>query len=259
MPTLRVIPVIDLKHGRVVRGVAGRREEYRPIESLLCDTPSPAVVGAAFRKLGFEHIYLADLDAIAGAQPDWAVLESLIDCGLRLWVDAGITSRERAAALARFEHKSESLAGIVVGLESMASPEELAATFHAIGPGRAIFSLDLRDGTPVVRAKEWQHISAEAIVREVVELGIDRIIVLDIARVGLGEGVGTVDLCRRLKYDHPALKITAGGGVRNTDDLMRLSDAGCESVLVASALHDGRLTAADLRRFGGVHTDSDPL
>ena len=43
-PRSVVIPVIDLKDGVVVRGVAGRRDEYRPIESRFASDPRPATV-----------------------------------------------------------------------------------------------------------------------------------------------------------------------------------------------------------------------
>jgi phosphoribosylformimino-5-aminoimidazole carboxamide ribotide isomerase len=73
------------------------------------------------------------------------------------------------------------------------------------------------------------------------ELGVRRMIVLDLARVGVGEGVGTEDLCRQMRAADQNLEIIAGGGVRGRDDLKRLADAGCDAALVASALHDGRI------------------
>jgi phosphoribosylformimino-5-aminoimidazole carboxamide ribotide isomerase len=43
--------------------------------------------------------------------------------------------------------------------------------------------------------------------------------------------------------------IVAGGGVRGVPDLEALANAGCDAALVASALHDGRLTPHDIRRI----------
>jgi len=40
--------------------------------------------------------------------------------------------------------------------------------------------------------------------------------------------------------------LLAGGGVRSLDDLRQLSRIGCDGALIATALHDGRLTAADV-------------
>jgi len=41
-------------------------------------------------------------------------------------------------------------------------------------------------------------------------------------------------------------RIYAAGGVRNSDDLVALKRAGIAGALVASALHDGTLTAAEM-------------
>jgi phosphoribosylformimino-5-aminoimidazole carboxamide ribotide isomerase len=65
--------------------------------------------------------------------------------------------------------------------------------------------------------------------------------VLDLARVGMGEGVGTEPVCRSLRCIDPKLQIISGGGVRGLGDLESLAQAGCDAALVASALHDGRV------------------
>jgi uncharacterized protein related to proFAR isomerase len=41
--------------------------------------------------------------------------------------------------------------------------------------------------------------------------------------------------------------VTAGGGVRGPDDLRGLHACGVKAVLVASALHDGRLRREDVQ------------
>ena len=41
---MRIIPVLDVLGGCVVRGVGGRRDEYRPIVSKLCNSREPPAV-----------------------------------------------------------------------------------------------------------------------------------------------------------------------------------------------------------------------
>jgi phosphoribosylformimino-5-aminoimidazole carboxamide ribotide isomerase len=72
------------------------------------------------------------------------------------------------------------------------------------------------------------------------------LLVLDLARVGLDGGTGTRELCVRLCEQHPQLSVSAGGGVRHRGDIDELRNCGVQAVLVASALHDGRLTRADV-------------
>ena len=62
---MKILPVLDLLDGIVVRGVAGKRNAYRPVESQLVDNPDPIFVAEAFRNhFGLTEFYLADLDAI---------------------------------------------------------------------------------------------------------------------------------------------------------------------------------------------------
>ena len=91
---MRIIPVIDLAAKTVVHAVAGRRNQYRPIESKLCESTSPIDIAQAFRsRFGLTELYLADLDAIQGKSqtPDWSTigppdrkrLQSLARCRAR--------------------------------------------------------------------------------------------------------------------------------------------------------------------------------
>jgi phosphoribosylformimino-5-aminoimidazole carboxamide ribotide isomerase len=71
--------------------------------------------------------------------------------------------------------------------------------------------------------------------------GVAEVLVLDLARVGRGEGPD-VDTLRVVRNAVPGVRLLAGGGVRNDADLRRLGDAGVDGVLVGSALHAGALT-----------------
>ena len=67
----QVIPVIDLKGGAVVRGVAGERAGYQPIVSAIARDARPETVASALvRTSGASELYVADLDAVAGAEPE---------------------------------------------------------------------------------------------------------------------------------------------------------------------------------------------
>lgn len=96
---MKVIPVIDVLGGKVVHAVRGRRKEYQPLRSRLCSSTSPLDVAAAFRKLGFSTLYVADLDAILGGKANLPVLRDIADKnGLELMVDAGVDSLKRPSA-----------------------------------------------------------------------------------------------------------------------------------------------------------------
>src|SRR6185369_906645 len=102
---------------------------------------------------------------------------------------------------------------LVVGLESLVSPQELAA-IQDICEGRAIFSLDMRSGMPLARIESWKSLAPDSIAGEVISSGIERLILLDLADVGVEGGTRTIELCRQLRKVYPFVQLVAGGGVR---------------------------------------------
>jgi phosphoribosylformimino-5-aminoimidazole carboxamide ribotide isomerase len=205
------------------------------------------------------EIYLADLDAIAGSQPAWRVYGELLGLGAALWVDAGVADLARASQLAVRSawpvlsdaggRGAGELARLVIGLESLPDADLLGALVDRVGPKRLALSIDLRAGRPLAADARWRQASPLEIAEEALRRGVRSLIVLDLACVGEGRGPGVGPLCSAIRRLDDQIELVAGGGVRGTDDLHALAEAGCDAALVASALHDGRLMASDLAPF----------
>jgi HisA/HisF family protein len=242
---MRFLPVLDIQNGIVVRAIAGRRSEYRPLVSRLTNSTDPLTVAEAIRDhYGWSEIYIADLDSIAacGLATNLAAYERFHAAGFNLWLDAGVRTVEDADRLA-----SAGVEHIVVGLETIRGPAEWRTIVERIGAERAVFSLDLRAGEPIVSAESWGTRDALAIADRVFAEGGRQMIVLDLARVGTGGGPATEALCAELVRRHPGLAVYAGGGISGWDDVKRLEATGVAGVLLASALHDGTFEVS--RRF----------
>lgn len=243
---MQIVPVLDLLDGQVVRGVAGRRSEYRPIKSLLVDTTNPLDVARAFRsRFELSTLYVADLDGILHGRPNWDIYRDLSRHGFQLWIDAGLRTNETARQVISCGADS-----LIVGLESCPDPALLEALCREFGDDRIIFSLDLQSGTPMGDLAAWSSCKSTGIVKHAANIGVQRLIVLDLAHVGVSAGpvAETIELCRYFRHFHPDGEVITGGGIRNANDLIDLANAGIDAALVASALHDGRLTAADIER-----------
>jgi phosphoribosylformimino-5-aminoimidazole carboxamide ribotide isomerase len=248
MTGMRILPVLDVQGGVVVRGVAGKRQEYWPIVSGLVPSSQPREVAKALReKFGFSEFYLADLDAISGGAPAWPIYRDLEALGSRLWVDAGVRDAGMAERLV-----DAGVERIVLGLETIQGPDVVARASRDLGAGRVVFSLDLKEGRPLGDLSLWDRSDACSIATQAIAVGVRALIVLDLARVGTGAGTGTEDLCARLATAYPDADVIAGGGVRDSADLQRLQGTGVRGVLVASALHDGRLRPEDLAPFSSA-------
>jgi len=240
-----VIPVLDLRAGRAVLAAGGRRESYQPVRSVLVAAEAGAgdavALARAYRDaLGLEDCYVADLDAISGGPVQRDLLRRLASLGSGLLVDAGVDDAGRARDL-----RVAGAAQVVVGLETLPSFERLAAVARAIGPERVVFSLDLRDGVPVVRPGAPHHGTVVELARAAADAGATTLLVLDVARVGSGRGVDP-HLVDTLRRDQPAVRLLVGGGVASVREVGLLADLGVDGVLIATALHDGRLGRADI-------------
>ena len=241
----QVIPVIDLKGGGVVHAVAGKRNRYRAIDSSLCENATATKVAKAYSDFGFRTAYVADLDAIAGSPVDQPSLLSITQTGLHFWLDAGVTTAKQAHRIA------EQYPGcrIVIGLESLTSKEAMIEIAGKLPTPRLVFSIDLHGGQLITSVESFQSKTPLELVRNVVNVGFQQLIVLDLENVGTSTGSSSIDICRLINKRFPDVDVWSGGGVRNCMDLLELRDAGCRGALVATALHRGHICQSDLNRF----------
>jgi phosphoribosylformimino-5-aminoimidazole carboxamide ribotide isomerase len=248
--SFEVIPVLDLKSGRAVAALAGDRDHYQPVRSILHATSNPLDLARAFREtLDLRTLYLADLDSIAGSAAAVSLYEDLISIDLHLMVDAGLRNLRSAGRLLDLDPAS---CTIVAGLETLVGPRALAEILAKIGPERTILSLDLVSGRPrIATPGAWKSNDPIEIAHEAVEHGARRLLLLDLARVGTGRGVGTLSLLSRIRADHPEVQVSAGGGIAGIADVLKLKDSGASAALVASAFHDGRIGPRELALLVG--------
>ncbi len=242
----RLIPVIDVMGGEVVRAVGGDRTNYQPVTCPLSGGRRVEDIAHALAHLsGTSELYVADLDAITGNGSVSPAVAGLLRRGRkRFWADVGIRSVETLLSFPCID------IGIhpVIGSETCPGPDVLAeclAECRVSGRLPPAFSIDLRAGEVIGNWGAWwlKHRSdALGLARRVVELGVRTLIVLDLARVGTGTGCGTETLLRAIRDEFHDVELIAGGGVRTWVDIDRLGEAGADAVLVASALHDDTIT-----------------
>ena len=92
----------------------------------------------------------------------------------------------------------------------------------------------------------WISADPDDLVRRVVDLGVRRLLLLDLSRVGTGSGTGTEALLSRLSALHPRLEISVGGGISGLEEIHAIRDQAGAAVLVGSALHNGRIGGREL-------------
>ncbi len=219
--------------GMVVHAKRGDRENYRPLDSRLCPSSNPLDVAHALLELyPFRQLYIADLDAICGTGYHLDTVASLQKelPDLEIWLDAGLST---LADLARWSALD---AQWVVGTENLQEEASAITLLDRLGAS-AILSLD------------FHHQSRKGLASlfEQPHLWPQRVIAMTLDRVGSGSGPDMALL--ELLQKQSGRDIFAAGGVRSTHDLERLKQQGICGALVASALHDGKISAKDLTDF----------
>lgn len=222
---MEIIPVIDVLGGKVVHARGGIRSQYPLLQSVLTSHCEPLrVIIDVLAWQSFSTIYIADLDAILDQQHNTALYKSLAEQfpQLTFLLDAGITSMVSWQCFLDYPNIKP-----VIGSETLT---DITWLLDSDIQQKGILSLDFQHG---------QFLGDQQLLQQP-DLWPETIIAMNIDHVGAKSGPD-FKLLSRLQKKAVHSQIIAAGGVRSEQDLMDLESRGIERVLVASALHDGRI------------------
>ncbi|MFZ2454851.1 MAG: HisA/HisF-related TIM barrel protein [Candidatus Altiarchaeia archaeon] len=221
---MQIIPIIDIKDGKVIEAVEGRRNRYRELSSRICDSDDPFVLSQAYGMLGFTEVYIADLDGILYSKPNYDILRKISEeTDNKVMADIGVWSMEDVLNLPRVKP--------VIATETFSSLNILEL------PKDFVISLDTREGV----FQSAMNISLDEFIRIIADSAkMKEVLIIDLARVGVAKGPN-VELCMKVAEHLPSKTLMYGGGIRNITDVHMLYEAGISKVLVGSALHSGAI------------------
>ena len=129
---MRVIGVVDLRGGLAVHARGGVRVRCAPVDmiagSRIARGDPLALARAYIVRFGLRELYIADLDAILARPPQDTVIAALAALGTPLWVDAGVSSVDRARQLLTLGVNQ-----VIVGLETLPSYGALSGHLRRLG------------------------------------------------------------------------------------------------------------------------------
>lgn len=221
---MQIIPIIDIKDGKVIEAVEGRRNTYRELSSRICESDDPFVLSQAYAALGFVEVYIADLDGILNSQPNYSLLQRISEEGsISVMADIGVWSQEDVLNLPKVKP--------VIATETFTSLNMLEL------PKGFVLSLDMRDDV----FQSAMNLSLEEFINIIRDIKkIEEVLIIDLGRVGAAKGPN-IELCMKVSALLPERTLMYGGGVRNIRDVQMLYEAGIAKVLVGSALHSGEI------------------
>jgi len=241
---MKIIPVIDVLNGIAVHGIRGERKRYQPLKSLLCKSADPIEIASAFESLGFSSLYLADLDAILGKTANFSVYRQIMtETSLDLMVDAGVADIAKAR-----EVMDTGVSKIVVGSETLRSLGFVSQAVSAFGEDKIVVSIDQKGGKVLSASDSIALMDAVSFAQKLASLGVRQIILLDLDRVGTEHGINRTVL--RTLLEQTRVEVLVGGGIRSLQELEQLRTLEVSGALVATVLHNGKVTVDELKAAG---------
>jgi imidazole glycerol-phosphate synthase subunit HisF len=237
----RLIPCLDVKDGRVVKGVNFVN---------LRDAGDPVEIAKAYDAAGADELCFLDITAThenRGIIFD-VVKRTAEACFMPLTVGGGVRTTEDIRKLL--------LAGadkVSINTTAVANRQFVREAAEKFGSQCVVVAIDAR----AVAAGKWEifthggrkatGIDAVDYAREVVALGAGEILLTSMDRDGTGKGFD-IELTRAIA-DAVTVPVIASGGVGNLGHLVEgIRDGHAAAVLAASIFHFGTYSIAEAKR-----------
>lgn len=239
MLTARIIPCLDVRDGRVVKGV-----QFQGLR----DVGDPAELAARYEDQGADELVLLDVAATRASRD--TALATVRDVrrrlGIPLTVGGGVRTAEDAGRLLEAGADKVSINSAAVQRPQLI--DEIAGRF---GRQCCVLAVDARRQHDrwCVLTHAGQHDAlpdAEAWIAAGTGRGAGEVLLTSWDRDGSGEGYDLALLAAARRAT--TVPIIASGGGRTASQLASALAAGADAVLIASVLHDGASTVADLKQ-----------
>jgi phosphoribosylformimino-5-aminoimidazole carboxamide ribotide isomerase len=228
---MKVIPAIDLKEGRCVRLLQGKRE------TVTVYSDDPVSMARHWVDLGAELLHIVDLDgAFTGEQKNIDVIKAI-----RKAVDAEIQIGGGIRDITRIEELIYlGVDRVIVSTVAASEPGMVKAAFEKF-PGKVFVGIDAKDGKVVIKGwEELTELKAIEFAKTMEALGAGGVVYTDISRDGMLLGPN-LDAISEI-VDVLKVPVIASGGISCIDDIKRLlTIKDLWGVITGKALYEGKL------------------
>ena len=245
MLAVRVIPCLDVSHGRVVKGVKFQG---------LRDAGDPAELSARYEAEGADEVVLLDVSATTEARDTQVetVRRVRAELSIPLTVGGGVRNAQNAQDL--LEAGADKVSVNTAAVERPDLVGEIATRFgsqcavvaiDARGTGDGAFEVLIRSG------KESAGLDAIAWARQVVGHGAGELLLTSWDRDGTREGydLALVEAVSKAV----SVPVIASGGAAGAGHMAQAVHAGADAVLAASIFHDSIYTVEEVKQALAGH------
>lgn len=238
-PSVRVIPCLDVRGGRVVKGVRFGG---------LVDSGDPAELAARYQDEGADELCLLDVSATLDERAACAATVESVRAVLSipLTVGGGVRTLDDASALFAAGADKVSVNSAAVLRPQLVS--ELATAFGRQATVVAVDALRAEDGAYLVTTRSGStRVERDALewMASAQRLGAGELLLTAVDRDGTGDGFD-LELLERARRT-VSIPIVASGGARDATDLVRAARTGATGLLAAGMFHRGEVSIAEAK------------
>ncbi len=248
MEKFEVIPAIDLRGGRCVQLRQGKKEAV-----IVSSAENPVEIARNWVTQGATRLHIIDLDgAFQARKNNFEVIKNITESeGVRgkakIQVGGGIRSYDGAVKLLKIG-SGIGVDRIIFGTAALKSPQLIEEVTNEFSSERVMVALDVRKGKVAIDGwRETTGVAATEAAKQAQRMGAGSLLFTNIDVEGLMKGIE-----RKIVEEFVSavsVPVVIAGGVSNTEDVMRIKEAGACGVVIGSALYKGEI---DLYRCLGL-------
>ena len=241
MLTRRIIPCLDVRDGRVVKGI--RFQALR-------DAGCPEEQARLYEEQGADELVLLDVSATPeGRKTQYETVRKVREAlSIPLTVGGGVREADDAARLL-----DAGADKVSINTAALMRPELLAEMARRFGSQCTVLAIDAKatgEGGWLNVVRSGQKDTRKDVLEwavEAVETGAGEILLTSWDRDGTRSGYD-LDLVRAVS-ENVTVPVIASGGVDSPEHLYEGVQAGADAVLAASIFHDGDYSVRDIKHY----------
>lgn len=237
---LLIIPSVELHAGKCllkVQGIDGTMYSDDPVE-----------IARLWRKENSKSLHVTDLDgAREGHLVNAETIERMVKCvDIPIELGGGIRTYEEAK-------KAFDLGvyRVVIGTMLIDNPDEAKKVLDTFSAAKVVVGIDAENGFVKIHGRKLDSgLTAVSLALNAKQLGFKRVIYKDIVLEDSMRGPNFSAIETFAKAVR--MKVTASGGIRGLDDLLKLQDLeplGVDSVIIGRALYENKFSCQALWRM----------
>lgn len=237
----RIIPCLDVDHGRVVKG-----KNFSNIK----DVDDPVKLGKNYSKLGADELVFYDITASSDERDIFIhTVENIAkEVSIPFTIGGGIRTVE--------DFRKVLLAGadkVSVNSSAVVNPSIISDGAKKFGSQCVVLSIDAKRNEKnswdvyVKGGRENTHIDAIEWAKKGEDLGAGEICINSIDTDGVKDGFD-LELIEKLN-DVLSIPIIASGGAGKMEHFLEVLKCGADAALAASVFHFGEIDIMDLKRY----------